>query len=189
MCALTVASHSPKPGRPAVAGCHSLCRKSTKWIVTILKIPLWVEIKIYLRLHLKYPVWIQNLGNRSAFAWLFSGAHAGARTITRKNSHSIVLNAVRRFRRGVAPPALSTGTWQRRGAGPCLTDEGPCLLWLGGVINFSKRPPRLSAFINEHLRAMDNLTTPLSSPWQRWVGRCGRVRGWGTAPLSDWWEI
>lgn len=70
----------------AVAGCHSLCRKSTKWIVTILKIPLWVEIKIYLQLHLKYPVWIQNLGNRSAFVWLFSGAQAGARTITRKTA-------------------------------------------------------------------------------------------------------
>lgn len=75
---------------------------------------------------------------------------------------------------------LSAGTWRRWGAGPWLTDEGPCLLWLRGVINFSKRPPRLSAFINEHLRAMDNLTTPLSSPWQRWVERCGREgEGWG----------
>lgn len=50
------------------------------------------------------------------------------------------------------------------GDGPLLTDNSPGFLWLEGVINFSKRPPRLSAFINERLRAMDNLTTPLSPP-------------------------
>lgn len=56
-------------------------------------------------------------------------------------------------------------------------------LWLRGVINFSKRPPRLSAFINERLRTMDNLTTPLSPPWQRRVGGGGESeRGRGRAP-------
>ena len=46
----------------------------------------------------------------------------------------------------------------------CWTVNDWGLLQLRGVINFNKRPPRLSAFIKEHLRAMDNLTTLLSPP-------------------------
>ena len=67
------------------------------------------------------------------------------------------------------PPFASLQVQGLGVGGPWLTDWSPCMLWLRGVINFSKRPPRLSTFINEHLHAMDNLTTPLSPPWQRWV--------------------
>lgn len=112
----------------------------------------------------KYAVWssVSQTANEAALVLI-------VRLSKCKTSNVFVSTSSR------SPPSPSLSL-QVRPFRRCWTVNDWGLLQLRGVINFNKRPPRLSAFINEHLRAMDNLTTPLSPPWQRCTERWGMER-------------